>query len=268
MIGRQLLPACLLFAAGCQSLALPLPSPKDSNEARQLWEKGQVAMRRGRSDEAIALYERSLALDPAQVRNHLSLAAAYLERGDEAAACPHLGRYVEAHPEEAMVRAHYAELLCRLHDDAEAQAQLNRFVADAQEQGGPAAERLLHSHSRLMEIAERDEDDYGEHLHRGIALLLLARARAELGEQDGELDREALLCRAAAELTRARLEDPAEARPHWYLYEVWSMLGQHQPAIHALHAAVTAAPLSDLTPAERRSLQLAYDTHRAELARR
>src|SRR5262249_33906202 len=77
------------------------PSP-----ARQLGERGQQAMRLGQSDQAIAFYEQSLSLDPQLIRAHLSLAAARLEIGDDDGACPHLGRYVEARPDETIVRGH------------------------------------------------------------------------------------------------------------------------------------------------------------------
>ncbi len=68
-------------------------------------------MREGRTDVAVGFYEQSLALDPSLVNNHLSLAAAYLDKGDDEQALPHLAQYVAAKPEHFIVRAHYAELL-------------------------------------------------------------------------------------------------------------------------------------------------------------
>jgi tetratricopeptide (TPR) repeat protein len=252
-----------LLCLGCQSLA-PLEAPGSRPAAAELWEKGQSAMRRGNPEEAISCYQKSLALDPTLARNYLSLAAAYLEIGDEEAACPHLGRYVMAQPEHLVVRGHYAELLLRLKRLSEARAQFERFVADAQEQEGPAARQLVHCHSRLMEIAEAQLDPYGEHLNRGIGLFLLARERAALPDPDGTLPTEGLLCKAAGELTLARLQRPHEARPNWYLYEVWSRLPMRQPAISCLRAAEAAAPFSYLTPAEYRSLLLACRCQAAE----
>src|SRR5208337_4842084 len=117
---------------------------------------------------------------------------------------------------------------------------------------------LIHCHARLMEIAESIEDDYDEHLHRGIGLLLLAQQRAILPEPEGELPAEGLLCKAAGELTLARTDRPAEARPNWYLHEVWSRLAQRQPALRCLRAAVDAAPFSYLTGAEKRNLHVAW----------
>jgi tetratricopeptide (TPR) repeat protein len=235
--------------------------------ARRIWEKGQEAMRLGQPDKAIACYKQCLALDPRFSQAQLSLAAVHLEIGDDAGACPHLGMYVEARPDQVVVRGHYAELLYRLNREQEARAQFDRFVIDAQEQGGAAARNLLHCHSRLMEIAEKDEDSYAEHLNRGIGLLLLARARAELSDEK-DLEQEGLLCKAAGELTLARQERPDEARPCWYLYEVWSALAQQQPATRCLHAARAAAPFSYLTPTEQRSLQLASADRAVHLLRK
>jgi tetratricopeptide (TPR) repeat protein len=261
----------LLLAAGCQSLAAvePAPDPEPaSSPARRIWEQGQHAMRLGHPEKAIACYEQSLALDPQFAPAHLSLAAAHLELGDDASACPHLGRYVEAKPAEPAVRGHYAELLFRLKRFREAREQFERFVVAAQEQGGAAAKNLLHCHARLVEIAEREDEAYAEHLHRGIGLLLLARARAELAGEDKDPTQESLLCKAAGELTLALQEQSGEARPCWYLHEVWSALGQRPLAARWLRDARAAAPFSYLTPTEQCSLQLTTCPISAETSRR
>src|SRR5262245_26946745 len=91
--------------------------------AQRLWELGQAAMKQGQTDRAIDCYRQSLRLDPTLARNHLSLAAAYLGKGDEAHACPHLQQYVRLIPEHCVIRFHYAELLLRLHRPEEARAQ-------------------------------------------------------------------------------------------------------------------------------------------------
>jgi len=225
--------------------------------AQRVWEQGQQALAAGRVDEAIACYRRSLTLDPGLARNHLSLAAAYLGQGQDGEAAPHLARYVAAQPDHLVARAHYAELLLRLNRPRAARAQFERFAADVQEREDLAGQHLVHCHSRLMEIAEGSGDDYGEHLHRGIGLYLLACRRAALPDPEGELGVEGLLCKAAAELTLARLRQPDEARPCWYLYLVWSRLAQQHPARRWLHAACERAPFTVLTPCELRGLQLA-----------
>ncbi len=114
----------------------------------------------GRTDVAVGFYERSLAPDPNLVNNHLSLAAAYLDKDDDKQALPHLALYVAAKPNHFIVRAHYAELLLRLGEDHEAVAQYERFDADVQEHEDLAKQELVRCHSRLMEIAERLDDAY------------------------------------------------------------------------------------------------------------
>jgi tetratricopeptide (TPR) repeat protein len=242
---------CVVFVP---SAAAQEPVP----EARQLWILGQDAMRRGKPDDAVRFYEQSLAADAGQKRTHLSLAAAYVQRGDEPAAAKHLAEYLAAFPEHHVVRAHFAELLLRLHRVREARAQFERFVADVQDDADLAAKHLIHCHSRLMEIAEDDGDEYAEHLHRGIGLYLLGCERSGLPDpDDGEMSVESVLCKAAGELTMAHLARRDEARPCWYLYAVWSRLGQRQPALRHLREADAAAPFSYLTPAETRDLELA-----------
>ena len=154
-------------------LAAPLTAGEPVTALR-LWEQGQDAMREGRTDVAVGFYEQSLALDPNLVNNHLSLAAAYLDKGDDEQALPHLAQYVAAKPDHFIVRAHYAELLLRLGEDHAAVAQYERFDADVQEHEELAKQELVRCHSRLMEIAERQDDAYAAHLHRGIGLYLLA----------------------------------------------------------------------------------------------
>jgi tetratricopeptide (TPR) repeat protein len=224
----------------------------------KLWQQGQQAMIDGQADRAIALYWQSLELDPELIRNHLSLAAAYIAKGEDARAAPHLARYVRTQPDHLVIRAHYAELLLRLRQPHQARPQFERFVADVQDHDELARQHLIHCHSRLMEIAEAEEDGYGEHLHRGIGLFLLARERERLPDPDGDLSAEGLLFRAAGELTLARLQRADEVRACWYLHEVWSHLAQRQPTLRWLRAAEVAAPLGDLTPAEQRDLQLAW----------
>jgi tetratricopeptide (TPR) repeat protein len=269
-------PLCLVIAAaGCHSLAELEPASEPVGEpvaalspARRIWEQGQDAMRRGQPDKAIACYKQSLELDPNFNQAYLSLAAAHLELGNDESACPHLGRYVDARPDQVAVRGHYAELLYRLKRTREARDQFDRFIADAQERGGVTAKNLLHSHSRLMEIAEQEEDAYEEHLHRGIGLLLLARARVELSGESQDPIRESLLCKAAGELTLARQEKFDEARAGWYLYQVWTDLDQRSPAARWLRETQAAAPFHYLTPAERCGLQLAASRQTLESSRR
>jgi len=253
-----------LLCLSCHSVTGVEPEPQ-TTPAGQMWEKGQEAMRQGRPTDAINQYQQSLVADPTLDRNHLSLAAAHLQEGQLEPAAVHLARYVEAHPEELILRERYAELLLRQHRLPDAREEFERFIALAQDAGGLAARHLVHCHSQLMEIALQSNDEYGEHLHRGIGLYLLARERQTTSESDDQLPVEGLLCKAAAELTLARLERADEARPCWYLHEVWTHLGQSQPASRWLREATSFAPFTYLTPAEQRGLfmacQVQRDTH-------
>src|SRR5262249_60989422 len=64
--------------------------------AERLWDLGQLAAQEGNLAKAVQHYRQSLTVSPALTRNHLSLAAAYLEMGQDQKACDHRGRHVAA----------------------------------------------------------------------------------------------------------------------------------------------------------------------------
>jgi tetratricopeptide (TPR) repeat protein len=251
------------------TLALALLGPAaEPTPAEKAFHLGQKALEGDRFDEAVGQFELCLRLDPAHAQAHLSLAAAHLALGEDRLAAPHLGDYLAARPDHFLVRMPYAELLARLERLAEAGHQLERFVEQAQEFPRIADDHLIACHTRLMEIAAGLGDEYAERLHRGIGLYLLALKRAELGGAGAPAAAEELLCKAAGELTLARLERPGEARPCWYLHGVWERLGQRQPAERSLRAAERHAGLSYLTPAELRRLHLAAQVRLLEQQKR
>jgi Tfp pilus assembly protein PilF len=252
------LPLLLVFSS-----LLPAQTP-----AQRAWQLGQQAMDRDRFDEAIGQFQISLRLEPTLVKSHLSLAAAYLAVGEDGRAAPHLASYLQARPHHFLVRLHYGELLQRLKRPAEAAPQLERVVAEVQDFPHLADTHLIGCHTRLMEIAEDTGDDYAEHLNRGIGLYLLAKKRAEGDDRRSRHLAEELLCKAAAELTLARLRRPYEARPCWYLHGVWAQLAQRQPAVKWLRAAHGKALPGALTPAETRALYLAASSLRLEMERK
>jgi tetratricopeptide (TPR) repeat protein len=251
------LPTCLVLVLLLPASSLHSAESALSSPGLPDWEKGQQAMLEGQAEQAIASFERSLKQDADLVRNHLSLAAAFLALGRDEQAAEQLDRYLKAQPHHYVVRGQYAELLLRLDRLDSAREQFERFEADIQDHDKLAREHLVQCHTRLMDIAKRIEDDYALHLHRGIALYWLARQRDELGDGGDELSSEGLLCQSASELVQARRERPDEARPCWYLHEVWSQLAQRQPATRWLRVAEEAAPFSYLTPAEQRRLHFA-----------
>jgi tetratricopeptide (TPR) repeat protein len=184
----------------------------------------------------------------------ISFAADCLARGDDAGAANHLTRHVVAHPDQIVFRAQLAEVLARLGRLPEAQAEFEAAVAYAQEGSAAGRGRLVHYHTRLMEIARQRGDEYREHLHRGIGLYLIA---AQLAGQRQSSDTERLLFKAAGALKEAQDRRPDDTRTAWYLYRVWSQLDQPRPAERALRKAAANAIGSDLTPSETRDLAMA-----------
>jgi tetratricopeptide (TPR) repeat protein len=226
-------------------------------QARLLWEQGQAAMKRGDGSQAIDLYHQCLKQDPSFVRAHLSLAAVYIEQGNERLAVPHLASYIHTVPEHTVIRVHYADILFRMQLWHESQAQFEECVVCLQERGDVAPNLLIEIHSKLMEIAEVLEDEYAERLERGIGLYLLACERSRLADPDGTLSVEGLLCRAMGELKEAIALRPKEARPNWYLYLTWSRLKERPQALQSLRQAERLAILSDMTPSEKQELEFA-----------
>jgi tetratricopeptide (TPR) repeat protein len=258
-----LVPLCWLAATALAAAGPERATPP----AWQAWEMGQRALQEERIGEAIGHFQSSLRLDPALMQGHLSLGAAYLAKGQDGKAVHHLTRYVASRPQHLIVRAHLAEVLLRLGEVREARYHFERFAADAQDGPPQAQEQLVHCHTRLLEIAERQGDEYAAHLQRGIGLYRLALKRAAVpGARP--LSVEGLLFQAAAELVLARRARPDEARPCWYLHRTWAQLGQRQPAARWLRAAEAQAPFSALTPAERRDLALATQQMLAEARRK
>jgi cytochrome c-type biogenesis protein CcmH/NrfG len=189
----------------------------------------------------------------APAEDSLAKAAEYLDRGDEAAALPHLRAHVRSHPEAVVIRAHLAELLFRAGQAEEARGHFERYVADAQRLTGAAHERLVHCHTRLMAIAEDTGDAYHEHLHRGIGLVLLVKRWD--AERPDEVAAEQTLTQAASALRAAVAERPGDARGHLYLAEAYRRLGQATAARTALRMAKAGLPDAAVTATEREWLR-------------
>src|SRR5262249_10525754 len=90
------------------------------SQALRLWEQGQQARLEGQVDVAIECYEKSLQRDEKLARNYLSLAAAFLEKGQDQAAATWMARYLEHQPDHHVIRSHFAELLIRLNQPSQA----------------------------------------------------------------------------------------------------------------------------------------------------
>jgi len=181
----------------------------------------------------------------------LTLAAECLDRGDDAGAVPHLKEHVRAHPDALVLRLHLAEVLRKIGRTDEARSQFERFVSDAQTADGPAATKLVHAHTRLMELAD---DEYGEHLHRGIGLVLLVRKWTADPERRDAVASEQTLAKAAKALKVAIELRPRDPRANLYLAEAFEGLGQPSAARTAIRTARAGMPDAAVTDAERERL--------------
>lgn len=182
-----------------------------------------------------------LGSDPADT---LTLAAEALQRGDRASAAAHLEAYVRDHPGQLMFRAQLAELLVALGRDDAARFHFERFAADARRSTGRAKDHLVHAHTRLMEVAQRGGDRFGESFHRGAGLLLL------VGEQDADPKRdegfcEQMLCKSLKALAEARELRPHDPRVRVWLAEAYDRTGNRRAA-DAERAAAGPSALSPL----------------------
>ncbi len=246
------LPALLILTGilGCQVSPAPIVN---SHEARTA--VAEVASKP--ASNPLPVVAAPIVEPTSTPADFLAEASRCLERDDLKSAGVQLASYLNCKPEAMAVRVQYAEVLAGLNKPEEAQGQFNQFLALAQEQKSEASATTIHVYRRLMEVAEESHDDYGVHLYRGIGLFLLAQSRAQVASSEDELPVEGLLCKSAAELTQAHDARPAEARASWYLYQVWSRLGQRHAALAHLHQAREAAPFTYLSPVESRKLTMA-----------
>lgn len=232
---RVVLGIALTAVAGCLA---PFSWPED----RHVAEVGKV--------EPIPVTE------PVFEKDHLSLAAEKLDRGDDAAALPHLKAHVKAHPDAVMIRAYLAELHLKLGNSTASRTEFERVVADAQgSPPGPARRHLVHCHTRLMEIAQALDDPFAEQLHRGIGLLLLVQQWDSEPDRGDEVSTEQTLSKAAAALRKAKDERPDDARVNLYLGDVYERLGSHSAAMTARRSAKAALPDASLTGWEKERLR-------------
>jgi hypothetical protein len=158
----------------------------------------------------------------------LLLVAKCLERADHRGAATHLERYVCSNPDQLLFRMQLAELYLRCDQPAEAKCHYERFVADA---AGAAAlgSHVVAGHIKLMGMAQRSGDRFGELYHRGVGLLLLVK------EQDAAKDRdvvfcEEMLCKSLRALTDAKELKPGDAQVRLRLAEVLDRTGSRRAA--------------------------------------
>lgn len=210
-----------------------------------------------RRDSGVVPGESRLVVPADQAEQLLERAAAALAQGQERDAAALLEQYLHHEPRHLFIRAQVAELLYRQQLWEQSRHHFQCCVGLAQEFGDAAYSYLIHAHSRLVDIAEVEQDAFTEHLHRGIGLFELAREKARRSNASASREVDSILGRAALSLHDARTYDPRSARLYWYLYKVWSHLGQHSAACQALVQADELKFFAELTPQEKRDLQLA-----------
>jgi tetratricopeptide (TPR) repeat protein len=164
-------------------------------------------------------------------RDHLAHAATHLDRGDREAALPHLRVHVAQHPDAVQIRAYLGELLYSLGQYDHARGQFLRVAADAARSPGEIRNHLVHVHTRLMEIALRQNDRYPEYFHRGVGLVLLVRQWDTDPATRDEIQVETTLVKAVAALREACRENPDDPEPTQYLAEALDRLGQPSAAL-------------------------------------
>jgi hypothetical protein len=238
----------LLALVGC-TLTQGIPSPAAGPTSLADVPDAQPKDREDKEDPVVPPAQ-SVPAEP----DTLTLTAECLERGDRANAAIHLECYVCRHPEQWMFRAQLAEMLLALGRDAPARAHYERFIADVAPTAGPLRGQVVNAHTRLMEIAQRADDRFGELFHRGVGLLLLAREQEKLPSREADpAFAEEMICKALVALREAKELKPSDARMRAYLAEALERCGNHRAAdAERVGVRSTLVP-GRLTAAERES---------------
>lgn len=95
----------VLWITSCLALAGALGGAQEGEDPVALVKEGQKLNRAGQQDEALALYERALKIDPKNFDAHLASGVALDLKGDYARARMHLQRAIDVAPEEARPQA-------------------------------------------------------------------------------------------------------------------------------------------------------------------
>jgi tetratricopeptide (TPR) repeat protein len=190
--------------------------------------------------------------DSTSARSLLLKATAALEKNDLVVASTSLRRYLQAYPDSTLIRMQLAELYFKQEQYNHALREFQTALADVPDVPLPF-HCVLHGHSRLMELAAGKGDRFGEELHRGIGLALLAEHRS--GKNEPEMAGvEQLLGKARSALVRAQLLSPLDARPALHLVSVWHQMQQPTNARSAWEKALLLSHGSRLTAHEQMQL--------------
>jgi hypothetical protein len=249
----------LLAVFGCESLRPAPPAPLASGER----ERGQKSLNpKEEGSPSVSNFRPESSTLPAgngegsaPDDDPLASFAECLRRDDPRGAAAHLDTYVRANPDQPMFRLQLAELYLRCDRPREARFHYERFVADAQVGAVTLRPHLVTAHIKMMELAQRSGDRFGELFNRGTGLLLLVK------QQDGAADRdeafcEEMLCKALRALTDAKELKPGDPRVRVYLAEVLERTGNRRAAAAERSAARGGVAGGELTAAERRPVLL------------
>jgi predicted Zn-dependent protease len=183
------------------------------------------------------------------VDDALTLATKCLAQNDVRGAAGHLDAYVRVHPDQPLFRFQLAELYLRSGQQAEAKFQYERFTADAQDSSALQS-HLVTAQIKLMEIAQRRNDRFGELFHRGVGLLLLVKQQDTMKDRD-EVFCEEMLCKSLQALMDAKELKPGDPRVRVYLAEVHARAGNPHAAKAERAGAKMGVVSGELTPSER-----------------
>lgn len=177
----------------------------------------------------------------------LALVAKCLENADNRGAAQHLETYVRVHPGQLLFRLQLAELYVKCDQPAEAKLHYERFVTDAT--GAALRPHVIAAHIKLMEMAQRADDRFGELYHRGAGLLLLVKDQDGAKARDAEFCEE-MSCKALRALTEAKELKPHDTRTHLLLADALDRVGSRHAA-----AAERAATKGGLASEGRKLLE-------------
>jgi predicted Zn-dependent protease len=182
----------------------------------------------------------------------LTLAARCIGRDDLRGATAHLGAYVRAHPDQPLYRFQLAELYVRSDRPANAKFHYEEFTKSAQDAPALRPQRVT-AHTRLMEMAQRCGDRFGELFHRGVGLLLVVEQMDALQDRDATFCEE-MLCKSLRALSDAKELKPGDPRVRAHLADVYDRTGNPHAARAERAAARATATPGELTPAEAKPL--------------
>ncbi|TMA34696.1 MAG: tetratricopeptide repeat protein [Deltaproteobacteria bacterium] len=116
-------PAARATAAPAQKPAAPAPARTENPEAKALYRRGFDHFANDRHDEAIALYEQALRLDPELAIAWNGLSLAHRQKGDLEAAIDAGRRLIELEPDDALSHTNLSILYQRRGMIAEAEEE-------------------------------------------------------------------------------------------------------------------------------------------------